>query len=52
LTVTLGGLTMSLDGGLDEFDEFFFSRASCCSNSAMRARRGATAAATAASIRA
>jgi len=38
-----GGLTMSLDGGLEEVDEFFLNLASCASNSAIRANNGAVA---------
>ena len=44
------GLTMSLDGGLEEFDEFFFALASSASNAAIRSCSGAMALATAASI--
>ena len=39
-----GGLTMSLEGGLEEVEEFFFSRATSASSSAIRASSGATAA--------
>ena len=46
----LGGLTISLDGGLEEFDEFFFALANSASNAAIRSRSGAVALATAASI--
>jgi hypothetical protein len=46
----LGGLTRSLEGGLEEFDEFFLALASSASNTAIRSRSGATARATAASI--
>ena len=46
----LGGLTRSLEGGLEEFDEFFFAFASSASNTAIRSRSGAVALATAASI--
>jgi hypothetical protein len=35
---------MSLEGGLEEVEEFFFSRAASASNSAIRASSGATAA--------
>ena len=44
------GLTRSLDGGLDEFDEFFFASANSASNSEIRSSNGAVALATAASI--
>jgi hypothetical protein len=40
---------MSLDGGFEEVVEFFFSRATSASNSAIRAFSGATALATASS---
>ena len=43
---------MSLEGGLDEVEESFFSRATSASNSAIRVFSGATASATAASINA
>ena len=46
----LGGLTRSLDGGLEEFEEFFFAFASWASNAEIRSNSGAVALATAASI--
>ena len=45
-----GGLTRSLEGGLEEFKEFFFAFASSASNAAIRSHSGAVAFATAASI--
>ena len=41
---------MSLEGGFDELEEFFFSRATSASSSAIRAFNGATTSATALSI--
>jgi len=38
-------LTISLEGGLEEFEEFFLSRAFSASNAAIRANNGAIAAA-------
>jgi len=46
----LGGLTISLDGGLEEFEEFFFALASSASNAAIRSSSGAVALATASAI--
>ena len=41
---------MSLEGGLEEFEEFFFALASSNSNAAIRSCSGAMALATAAAI--
>jgi hypothetical protein len=35
--MAFGGLTISLEGGLDELDEFFFNRASSASSCSWRA---------------
>jgi hypothetical protein len=46
----LGGFTRSLEGGLEEFEEFFLAFASSASNAAIRSHSGAVALPTAASI--
>jgi hypothetical protein len=46
----LSGLTRSLEGGLEEFEEFFLAFASSASNAAIRSSSGAVALITAASI--
>jgi len=46
----LGGFTISLEGGLELFPEFFFKRATFASSWAIRACKGATASAKAALI--
>ena len=45
-----GGLTISLEGGLEEFEEFFFALASSASKLAIRTNSGAVALATASAI--